>query len=50
MCIRDRHEFVVSGDPVRFAAVGRKLLGDDLTEARRVDLSDKGAGTSCCDC
>lgn len=42
-----RHEFAVSGDPVRFAAVGRKLLGDDLTEARRVDLSGKGAGTSC---
>lgn len=41
------HEFAVSGDPVRFAAVGRKLLGDDLTEARRVDLSGKGAGTSC---
>lgn len=45
-----QHEFAVSGDPVRFAAVGRKLLGDDLAEARRVDLSDKGAGLSCCDC
>jgi glutamate racemase len=44
------HEFAVSGDPVRFAAVGRKLLGDDLTEARRVDLSGKGVGTSCRDC
>jgi glutamate racemase len=33
-----QHEFAVSGDPVRFASVGSKLLGDDLTEARRVDL------------
>lgn len=44
-----QHEFAVSGDPVRFTAVGSKLLGDDLTEARRVDLQDKGARLSCCD-
>ncbi len=44
-----RHEFAVSGDPVRFASVGRKLLGNNLTAVRRVDLSDKGAKLSCCD-
>ena len=36
-----QHEFAVSGDPIRFAAVGSKLLGNELTEVRQVDLSDK---------
>ena len=34
-----QHEFAVSGDPVLFTAVGSKLLGDNLAETRRVDLS-----------
>ena len=33
------HEFAVSGDSLKFAAVGRKLIGDNLTRVRRVELS-----------
>lgn len=42
------HEFVVSGDPVRFAAVGGKLLGYNLTSVRQVNLSGESVKASCC--
>ncbi len=41
-----QHEFAVSGDPMRFATVGRKLLGDSLTGVRQVNLSDERAKMS----
>ena len=41
------HAFIVSGDPLRFAAVGRKLLGDNLTPVRQVNLSLESRGLSC---
>lgn len=36
------HEFTVSGDPLQFSAVGGKLLDDNLTEVRQVNLSGEG--------
>lgn len=41
------HAFIVSGDPLRFAAVGRKLLGDNLTPVRQVNLSLESRELSC---